>query len=184
MIMTENRKKQFRYISLIQFTLVLMMVGGCTESVRQQYAELGEWDEPKDVPNVISSTPDADRAAFQDAEAVLTDADWKTLEEISPPAIWERIGVQRKRHLAERTEQGANGESAIVDFEPARKPSSGLNLVVNETSPIDLDNVALTELADGRLRIVYTLQNHGGVEASASGRAERRRWKLFSRGWA
>ena len=97
MIMTENRKKQFRYISLIQFTLVLMMVGGCAESVRQQYAELGEWDQPKDVPNVISSTPDADRAAFQDTEAILTDADWKTLEEISPPAIWERIGVQRKR---------------------------------------------------------------------------------------
>ena len=152
------------------------MLSGCAESVRQQYAELGDWNQPKDVPNVISGSPNADRAALEDSEAVLSDADWKTLEEISPAAIWERIGVQRKRRQVQEMDQEAVKEAALPEIDVADVSPDEPESVISETSPIELDNMTVTELADGRLRVVYTLQNHGGVEAKpAAGKDMERR---------
>ena len=148
-----NRKTQLQLAGGIACVIVSAMLSGCAESVRQQYAELGDWNQPKDIPNVISGSPNADRAALEDSEAVLSDADWKTLEEISPAAIWERIGVQRKRRQVQEMDQEALKEASLPAIDVADVSPDEPESVISETSPIELDNMTVTELADGRLRV-------------------------------
>jgi len=130
-----------------------MMVCGCSHPAPPPTSSAAsKTSDVADVPPVIiSANPERDSAAFIQADDQLSAADWKELELLGPRPVWEQIQAKSVHHpcchkraaaaLARATTQPALDESAL----PAQ----------------------LLELPDGRVRIIWTLQNVGGTGVKA-----------------
>jgi len=152
---------------VVSLCAVLMTaLAGCSEAVIKQYTELGKWSAPTDTPTVISGSADADQAAYDAAGQDLSAADWKVLESIAPRPIWERLDKARRTYHERESRQPAETELAQVTTRP---------------SPVEvLQDLPITELPNGKLRIYYNLQHYGGSTASSTvdGGTERRKISL------
>ena len=132
----------------------LLTLSGCSEAVIKQYTKLGKWAHPADTPTVLSGTPRADQAAFDASEQVISEADWKILEQIAPRHIWEQIDdVRRKYH------ERVGPPSTQPTTAPARPRRP--RIPVRESARI-------TTRDDGKLRIIYTLRHFGGSTATST----------------
>ena len=124
--------------------LLGILAAGCTEHI-DEYTQFGGWGESQTRSTVISGTPNADAIAYGASLEVLNDNDWRVLEKIAPRPIWERIA--RMRQLFEMREKASHKPVLDGPHRAAVVP-----------------DVPVTELADGKVRIFYRLQNYGGPE--------------------
>ena len=132
-----------------------MLLSGCgsPKTPPATSAQLPEKSTPMDTqPIVLSGHPDRDTAAFVESDDKLSDADWKELELLGPRPIWEQITAKSARHKC-------------------HKHVTTAPVVAKATTQPALDESTLPaqslELPDGRVRIIWTLQNVGGPAVKA-----------------
>ncbi|MFP4106986.1 MAG: type II secretion system protein GspD [Phycisphaerae bacterium] len=135
----------------IAVTLGLALLVGCNESV-VEYTKFGGWADKKPKRMVVSGNPNRDGSAYAASEQVLSEHDWKQLEKIAPRPIWERINELRTLMNA--------------DDGPKAGEEHGYGQVKQDLTPVD--DVRTMKLADGRVRIFYTLKHYGGASVRAT----------------
>lgn len=150
--MNFNRK----YLLCLLAGLLFLLPVGCTESVIQQFTELDNWEQPSDTPPVISANPSSDLAAMEASQEILSDADWQILEQFSPRPIWKQIEERRKEGLKQPSSIEPLGSMLKVSEHTAQQTLEKMN-----------ETITVTEQADGRIRMVYPMQHHGGVTANS-----------------
>jgi type II secretory pathway component GspD/PulD (secretin) len=135
-------------------------LAGCSESI-SQYTRFGGWSRSPQKPMVLSGSPEEDSAAYRASTVALSESDWRILEKIAPRPIWERLA-----HL--RYAFGAKGPPS-----PATRPTTR---PAAEAAP-EIRDVPTTQLAQGRVRMLYRLRHYGGsrVVSSRDGGTDRYR---------
>jgi type II secretory pathway component GspD/PulD (secretin) len=170
------------------------LLSGCAQRVTQteQYARTAD---PADRPIIISTTPDRDRIAYEDAQSELSDADWAVLEQLGPRPIWDRLGRRDRRYQVEEDDRRRRHEprqredtshpqgrgipdegGGDADVEGAQAPTTQpVDRTVVTTQPSrpaeDISEqdlpVTVVELPDGQIRMIWHLRSYGGTMVSA-----------------
>lgn len=111
-------------------------------------------------PVIISSRPEQDAVAYTASQEQLTAADWQELEKLGPRPVWEQLAARKANHRAcpKRTEPAAAAAAA-----PTTHPVSTTRPALDE-SQLPLES---TDLPDGKVRLIWTLQNFGGPAVKA-----------------
>ena len=138
---------------------------------------------------VISGSRRRDTAAYDESADSLTDSDWAALEKLGPRPMWEALEAKRKKsrgiHAARPVDRQAPSSQPAPGPKPAlvlRPPGVGPVATQPSTQPttnpaaaapaVQLDEsdlpVAVTELPDGRLRIIWVLRSFGGSAVKTS----------------
>jgi type II secretory pathway component GspD/PulD (secretin) len=141
-----------------------LLLAGCAKDVSEPTPRSAI--QHQDTPPVVLENPTVENAiAYHESDRQLTSADWEKLEQIGPRPMWERL---RAQHESSRDHQIATTKTSS---KPATKPT---------TNPADIDMTKLpatiSDTPDGRVRIIWKLQNFGGssVYATADGDTSRR----------
>ena len=133
---------------------VSVLLGGCSESVRQ-YVKLDRWTQSHEQPVIISGSARQDAAAYRGGGQGLTEADWNVLQSIAPRPAWERLLEARDRYLTERT-----------DKRPATQPATPGRKGKPDRPAVPPD-VSIVTRPDGKLQILYKLRHYGGALVSS-----------------
>src|SRR2546423_534586 len=95
------------------------------------------------APVIISSTPARDRAAYEQGDDELTDADWRVLEHFGPKPIWQQITGSKWRrqhpttapttnpttrkhakHRPHELQAAAASQAALAEAPPTTEPAA------------------------------------------------------------
>ncbi len=127
-------------------------MGGCTEKV----SETTKFSENRDFgnrPQVISSTPKGDAAAFRASEDRLSEVRYGVLEKEGPKAAWEGWFDHKKS-------DGVVKEDGAYHHRETTGPAT--------TQPIEELPVKVVELPDGKVRLIWALRRYGGSSVTSS----------------
>lgn len=106
------------------------------------------------APMVISSQPQHDTKAYLQASDQLSEADWRTLEQLGPRAIWKQLLNRDRRNGATPMAQN-NAQAPTIAVKPHRHQS-----IAKDPHIVDLP--------DDRVRIIWELGNYGGAQVSST----------------
>ena len=107
-------------------------------------------------PVVISSRPQQDTAAYQESQDQLSAADWQELEKLGPRPVWEQLAAKKANHRTCRKPPEASAAVA--------KPAPVTTRPALDESQLPLE---ATDLPDGKVRLIWMLQNFGGPAVKA-----------------
>jgi type II secretory pathway component GspD/PulD (secretin) len=132
---------------------------GCASSVKEsRQIGNGSWMER---PVVLSGRPDHDTVVHNATEEQLSEADWKVLEALGPKAIWDRLNEISKASKERRAAAAAgSGSSTSLAKAATTRSTRTAEEIAAETPAIPLP--------DGKIRLIYALQNYGGTTVTAA----------------
>jgi Flp pilus assembly secretin CpaC len=122
-------------------------------------------------PVVVSGKPEFDTFAFKRSDQELANGSYTKAEKLAPTPAWEYFGDKKRTTVK-------TGELVGGDVPASTKPvtmpgSTPLHPTTQPEKPLeDVDRASLpettVELPDGKLRIIWALQNYGGSVIASS----------------
>ncbi|HEV2295656.1 MAG TPA: hypothetical protein VGR35_17545 [Tepidisphaeraceae bacterium] len=145
-----------------------------------------------DRPTVISTTPHRDSIAFVQSSNQLMATDFGVIGQVSPKPMWEKYNTDRNKIQNAASEDSGGGPVDMRAKQPIDEPSSPstqpatLEVVTSRgsesgpttalgnpavtTRPVDMRDlpVTISEMPDGRLRLIWVLRSYGGSSVAAA----------------
>jgi type II secretory pathway component GspD/PulD (secretin) len=182
-----------RGAAILSTVAAIALAGCSSDKKQEQTTHLGAEITHGDQPQVISGTPHRDALAFMQSANQLTATDFGVIGEVAPKPVWEKYNTGRNKIQNEASEKAGGGDidytarPAVLDDDPATTQPGSFDIVTSKgkgfqpttatvsalsglattkpKAPIDLSDlpVTITEIPDGRLRMIWVLRSYGGT---------------------
>jgi type II secretory pathway component GspD/PulD (secretin) len=132
---------------------------------------------------IVSSTPERDKAAFNESEKQLLPVQWSVIEKRGPKPAWEQLGLGKENYAGgnpaqpgQPTTQPVGREpdpqvviNQVVNITPATQPTTQPLITVIQTLVSEAGlPIQTVDLPDGKVKVIWTLRNYGGASVTSA----------------
>lgn len=169
-----NRNHTRRLVSASMLIGALFSLSACTSTTKtSEQVPTEAQAQPlhhDNGPVMVSGKPEFDTLAFKRSEDELGNGTYAKAEKLAPTPAWEYFGDKKRTTVKSGELVGGD----VPSTKPGEMPGSGpVHPTTQPEKPLqDVDRASLpettVELPDGKIRIIWALQNYGGSVIASS----------------
>jgi Flp pilus assembly secretin CpaC len=169
-------RQNMKYIAQTSLALCLLHAAGCAQQSAMTPPVTAHQSGDFNPPQIISSRPKQDTAAYLASDEQLSAADWQELLALGPRPVWEQLTGHHHRHSRQCGDP--RGEVPPLELPGATQPGQGTATppatqpATTRPAPVALNEAELPAeiipLPGDKVRIIWSLRNFGGTTVKSA----------------